>query len=211
MGQDTVVHVVRYGEHLASIALAHGVTPDAIWGHPDNADLVELRDTGHILSPGDVLVVPLAKPKWTSVPVGSTTTLVAPVPTVHVRMKLHDEDGPIANEKYIAHLDEDVEGTTGGDGSVDFEASVLDRVIELELVDRQHTIELHVGGLDPVDTVTGMQTRLHHLQYLEEPATGQMDDDTREALAAFQRDASLPVTGEIDQATFDALRSKYGC
>jgi peptidoglycan hydrolase-like protein with peptidoglycan-binding domain len=84
-------------------------------------------------------------------------------------------------------------------------------VIELELVDRQHTIELHVGGLDPVDTVTGMQTRLHHLQYLEEPATGQMDDDTREALAAFQRDASLPVTGEIDQATFDALRSKYGC
>lgn len=39
--------------------------------------------------------------------------------------------------------------------------------------------------------------------------TGQYDEDTLEAVMIFQRDSRLPVTGVVDQLTWDAITAAY--
>jgi hypothetical protein len=41
---------------------------------------------------------------------------------------------------------------------------VLDTVVQLDLVNRQHSVFLQVGALDPAETPSGLRTRLHHLK-----------------------------------------------
>jgi len=53
--------------------------------------------------------------------------------------------------------------------------------------------------------VEGLQQRLAWLGYDPGPADGVFGSRTQAALAAFQRDQGLPVTGRLDQATAEAL------
>ena len=39
--------------------------------------------------------------------------------------------------------------------------------------------------------------------------SGNYDDETRETVRAFQRENGLPVTGELDSQTWDALYTLY--
>jgi hypothetical protein len=210
--QDIEVHIVGPSEHLASIAHSYGASPDDIWNHPKNASLKKLRKTGSVLAAGDVLYIPVVKRQPMSVSVGSTARFMANVPTIKIRLKLQDETGPMKGEKFVAHgAFTHVEGTTGDDGSVEFDARVLDRMVKLDLTDRNHSVDLHVGALDPVETTAGLQTRLFHLGLLKQLPNGRLDDPTREALRTFQKGAGLKPTGDPDDPTADALRNSYGC
>jgi hypothetical protein len=66
-----------------------------------------------------------------------------------------------------------------------------------------------IGHLDPVHEVSGVRGRLHNLGY-EAGAGDAMDDDLRELLRLFQKQHGLE-TGEIDEATQQALEDKHGC
>ena len=70
-------------------------------------------------------------------------------------------------------------------------------------------ITLHLGGVDPLEEHSGVQARLANLGYSCE-VTGELDDETREALEAFQEDEELEVTGEIDATTRDRLKQRHG-
>jgi peptidoglycan hydrolase-like protein with peptidoglycan-binding domain len=73
----------------------------------------------------------------------------------------------------------------------------------------EQVFELRIGHVDPIDAISGVQARLESLGYACGEPTGQMTDATREALQRFQRDRALPVSGEPDAATVDALRTAY--
>lgn len=55
--------------------------------------------------------------------------------------------------------------------------------------------------MDPSNTISGAQARLHLLGYGVNGIDGELDEPTRAALCAFQEDHELEVSGELDDAT----------
>ena len=61
------------------------------------------------------------------------------------------------------------------------------------------------GNLLPDETIANVQVALQQAGYYTESITGSLDVQTRAALANYQRDQGLPVTGAIDQPTVQSL------
>ena len=61
------------------------------------------------------------------------------------------------------------------------------------------------GDLLPDEVIANVQTALQDTGYYSGPITGSIDGETRAALANFQRDYGLPITGAIDEPTVETL------
>jgi hypothetical protein len=61
------------------------------------------------------------------------------------------------------------------------------------------------SDLLPDEVIANVQTALQNAGYYYGAITGSLSVDTRAALANFQRDYGLPITGAIDEATVEAL------
>ena len=61
------------------------------------------------------------------------------------------------------------------------------------------------GNLLPDEVIANVQTALQDAGYYYGPVTGSLSVDTRAAIANFQRDYGLPITGAIDEPTVGAL------
>lgn len=57
-------HTVGQDECIASIAKAHGLSPETIWNHPENAALRERRGDPNVLNPGDTVFVPERRERY---------------------------------------------------------------------------------------------------------------------------------------------------
>lgn len=78
------------------------------------------------------------------------------------------------------------------------------------------TYILKLGGLDPLETIEGVQDRLTNLGYPCDGEQGQLGSATQAAIRQFQADNGLAETGSIDlrqgsaDATLAALAASYG-
>jgi hypothetical protein len=61
------------------------------------------------------------------------------------------------------------------------------------------------SDLLPDEVIVNVQTALQQAGYYYGPITGSLSVDTRAAIANFQRDYGLPITGAIDEETVEAL------
>jgi hypothetical protein len=61
------------------------------------------------------------------------------------------------------------------------------------------------SNLLPDEVIANVQTALQDAGYYYGPITGSLSVDTRAAIANFQRDYRLPITGAIDEPTVEAL------
>ena len=61
------------------------------------------------------------------------------------------------------------------------------------------------SNLLPDEVISNVQTALQGAGYYYGPITGSLSVDTRAAIANFQRDYGLPITGAIDEPTVEAL------
>jgi hypothetical protein len=61
------------------------------------------------------------------------------------------------------------------------------------------------GNLLPDEVIANVQTALQNAGYFYGEITGSLGVDTRAAIANFQRDSGLQITGAIDDATVEAL------
>jgi hypothetical protein len=61
------------------------------------------------------------------------------------------------------------------------------------------------SNLLPDEVIANVQTALQDAGYYYGPITGSLSVDTRAAIANFQRDYGLPITGAIDEETVEAL------
>jgi len=123
---------------------------------------------------------------------------------------------PRANEPFTLEVDGAIvaRGTTDGDGHL--EASLPPNARQGRLIVNPGTadqtiIPLQLGGVDPIDTVSGVRRRLANLKYLCVPTGDQVDDDLTVALQTFQTDNGLTVTGQVDGPTKDKLKAMHGC
>ena len=58
--------------------------------------------------------------------------------------------------------------------------------------------------------ISGLQARLSNLGFYTGPVDGIMSPETKASLRAFQKRKNLTESGDLDQATMDALKVAFG-
>lgn len=200
-------HVVAQGECLSSISAQHGLNWEALWNHPENAELKAKRKNPNVLYPGDVLYVPDTELKWVSCATGQAHRFVVRGPQTQLKIRLTVNDKPRAKVSFKLLVDDEVlaQGTTDGDGflSADIPSAIHDARLEVTEAEVVDSYRLRLGDIDPIDTESGVSQRLYNLGYRALDSIG-------EAVRAFQAKMKLPVTGDIDAPTRSALEDQYG-
>lgn len=218
-------YVVRQGEYLSRIAARLGVDVDSIWQHPDNRELRERRTSPDILAPGDVLFVPDSPSEPTqAVSRASENRYSGRAPTVQVRVKVRAGDEPLRDASCEVQLAVPLATRTDGDGVLAFDAPTHLDEITVRFPDRQLELRLRVGHLDPIEVGSGVRSRLANLGFMLPERTPLQEQGrafhrlhhemiarrTARAIACFQKQQGLPETGDLDEATRDALRDAHG-
>jgi hypothetical protein len=88
-------------------------------------------------------------------------------------------------------------------------ASVEEADVEIAALGLE--LRLRCGRIDPIDTVTGFQTRLNNLGFRAGAVDGLLGPRTRAAIRRFQESLTIKVTGEMDAQTSHKLVQAYGC
>lgn len=207
-----VARVVRKGEHLDGIAYRHGVSAEEVWSSDKNRGLREKRSGGHILLAGDALELPDRKhPAPAELSVGAENIIVANVPKVKVEMVLNGPTGPVSGEPWhVEARGEDAKGSTGGDGKVSFELRVTTSYATLVLEGLGQRRHVEVGGLDPVEAMSGVAHRLRNLGFDPGEVSSSLTPELSRAITAFQETRHMAPTGHPDADTLAALEAAHG-
>jgi hypothetical protein len=210
---------VKAGEHLGAIARRYGFANySPIWEHPNNAGLKAERGDPHVLAPGDELFIPDHTELVFSRTTDASYDFRVNLDMLTLKLRLLDEDGePRKNAKVTVRVEgpessgasstEEQELTTDDDGNLSFE--VASSVVSGTIVVDGMEYPLSIGGLDPIETESGVAQRLANLGYLE-----LSDDDLdpellRLAIQDFQADNDLETSGERRDVE-DKLAEVYG-
>lgn len=126
-----------------------------------------------------------------------------------------EEFEPVANAPYVFEVDGEVvdEGSSDGDGKVSIPIIPNARTGKLIFhrgKPEEYVLEMDLGGMDPVEEVTGVRKRLINLGYFCGADGAEDAADLRSALTCFQQDQSLEATGELDDSTRDKLKELHG-
>ncbi len=163
---------MRQGDFLVQLANNFGFDPDIVWQDPSNATLRALRSNPNILCAGDVLYIPdlpTQPPPMTSLMLGATNSFVAQdPPTVILTHKFIGSDSTsYASKGYtVQELDQLTGLTTDGDGVATFEAPVTLATATIVFTDTGESWALHLGAMDPINTMSGIFMRLQNLGYI---------------------------------------------
>jgi N-acetylmuramoyl-L-alanine amidase len=119
-----------------------------------------------------------------------------------------------ASVPYIIEIDGvSWRGKTDGDGHLE-EAippnAQSGRLILNPGAPEEEVLPLALGGMDPSDEITGARGRLCNLGFPCLAEGEEMTDDLDGALRQFQEKNGLQITGQIDDATKDKLKSMHG-
>jgi N-acetylmuramoyl-L-alanine amidase len=197
---------VQQGDCLSSIACEYGFLPDALWNHPDNADLKQKRKDPNVLAKGDVITIPDIEIREVSKPTEQKHEFRRKGVPAKLKIQILKKGQPRKNEEYRLIIDGiTLEGTTDGNGFIDKPLPPNAQSGKLIVGEGtgQQVFALNFGHVDPLDTDDGVAGRLHNLGY---SAAG----DLPSALKKFQSDNGLQPTGKADDATRNKLKEKFG-
>jgi Putative peptidoglycan binding domain/LysM domain len=216
-------HTVKQGEHLSQIAARYGFHDrDAIWNHPQNADLRGKRKNPNVLFPGDQLFIPDKEQRAEARPTERRHRFKVKTERLMLRLVLEDAyEKPIASARCELRVDDEVfKLTTDQRGELQQEIKPAAQNAYLTIRDAQTpvhevVIPLHIGHLDPVDEVPGQTKRLNNLGYRAGPRQDASEAENRALLVSaveeFQCDQGLPVDGKCGPLTQAKLKQVHGC
>lgn len=197
-------YTVQEGDCVSSIAEQTGFYWQTIWNA--NPRLKALRKNPNILFADDIIRIPDFVERIASCATDKRHTFVKKGTPAKFRLVLEQFNVPLANRRYILDIDGKIfQGQTDGTGLLEVSIDPAAQRGHLQLPDDQVECDLALGDLDPVGEIEGIQQRLQNLGFLTTEPSGEMDDDTRDALIWFQSSVNLPATGELDEATRDKL------
>lgn len=207
-----ISYQVKDGDCLSSIAFEHGFFPDTIWNHANNAALKEKRKDPNVLMQGDVVFVPDKRLKEVNEPTNQVHKFRLKNCPAKLSLRLLFNGEPRRSEAYTLDIDGKItNGTTDSDGNI--KISIPPNARRGKLVigadERKMEYNLKLGTLDPIDKISGVQSRLNNLGFNCGRIDGVMNPETKEALQAFQVTVGLPPTGELDAATKAKLYENY--
>jgi hypothetical protein len=210
-----LVHRIVAGECISMIALRYGFFPATIWASGDNAALRAARTSLYVLTPGDLVAIPALRPQVISAAAGTRIVIRRRGVPERLRIRFLDyQDRPRAGLPYLLSV-ETASGTTvamrsaltDADGFVDAsippDAIVANIVFACGTLREAHRFEL--GRMEAANSLIGWQTRLANLGYHCGDGTTVDDTALQAAIADFQRERQLPVTGKMNSVTFDCL------
>jgi hypothetical protein len=218
MAIDMPEHRVRQGECLASIAKIYGFADwQTIYDHPNNENLRRRRPNPNVIYPGDCLFIPDRQQKEAAGETEQRHRFRVRGARVTLRIFLRDMDeNPHANKRYSLLVEgQTYEGQTDSEGLIqqavpaDAEEGELRVWLSDEPGSEPMIWPIDIGHLNPVEFVSGVKQRLENLGYMTGSDDEDLDPITRESLLRFQKDHSLPVTGEPDEATRNRLVEKH--
>lgn len=206
----TTDHTVQAGDTLESIAEQYGFFSVTLWEHADNATLREKRPDPNVLAEGDVVKIPKKVAKQIGAACEAKHRFKRNGVPAKLRMQFLDGYAPRAKVPFRLEIDgKSKEGKTDDEGFIDVSVppSAQRAVLFLGPTGHEERYELQIGHLDPIDTPRGVKSRLNALGfYSGDPDSTSMDDEqTIEAISAFQRFIALEPTGELDDDTRKAL------
>jgi hypothetical protein len=204
-------HTVAEGDCLNSIAFENGMLWQTIWDHSSNQPLRQLRKDPNVLYPGDVVHIPDPEEKEESVALDQRHTFRLNGVPAQLDLQFLFEGAPRANEHFKIDVAGKVtEGQTDEEGRVwvPIPPNAKKGTITLGEGLEARTYDLSLGKLDPVEEITGTQARLSNLGY-GCAVSGNWDDESREAMSAFQTAMGLAVTGEADAETLERLDAMH--
>jgi len=207
-------HQVLEGECVTSIAFEAGLSEERVWDDPANAEVKTARVDRNLLLDGDRLHVPEITRKTEPGTTEMRHRFELKVPPVLLRLRMLDEDQPRAREAYHLKIDgRMISGTTDAAGCIQVEIPPQAKRAVLRMGDIQSGEDyvLQIGALDPLDQVSGVQSRLINLGFDPGTIDGVLGPRTESAIAAFQRKHDLEPTGRSDSPTQQKLKEQYGC
>lgn len=198
---------IKRGDTAVRLSEEHGFFHRTIWDHPTNAELKGERADANVLAPGDRLFIPDLTPKSVAAVTDRQHVYRRKGIPAIVRMQMLEDGQPRAGVGYELTVDgRSRRGTTSDAGYLQewVAASAVKGTLKLDDSDEIYTLQF--GHLDPEDSVEGAQQRLNNMGYDAGPVDGEAGERTLAAVRRFQADRDLEVTGELDEATADALR-----
>ncbi len=200
---------IELGDTVSRVAGETGFAPETIWSHPNNAELKSRREHMDVLGVGDQLYVPDLTPK--SMPAVTEKRHRYKRKGVPMRfiLQLLDAWGePRKNRPYKLIVDGEVfEGSTDGIGVLRHYLPTAAKGGTLSIDGLEFDIE--IGYLEPKTELLGVQQRLTNLGFPCLGDEGETGQATHIALSRFQMLMHLPVTGEADGKTRDALYDNH--
>jgi N-acetylmuramoyl-L-alanine amidase len=205
-------YVVQQGESISSIACAQGLFWETIWWDPVNSALREARGNPDVLLPGDRLTIPEIEIKHVPAATDMRHRYVRRGVPAMLRLRLVDAAGePRAGVPYT--LDAGgmtFSGESDPDGWIKHPVPPDARTGKLRFNDGLEEYDLSLGEVDPIESITGIQARLHNLGYDCGMVDGICGPLTSSALTEFQEANGLPPSGEPDKATKEKLLAAHG-
>ena len=199
---------VEQGDSVVKLAKEHGLSPDTIWNHPDNADLKERRKDMNILAAGDEVVIPDREPRRASAAAGKTHVFKRRGVPMIFRLQLLEYNQPRKDRPYVLEVDGvSYEGTTDDQGRIERYLPNDARRGRLRVGDGEVDVEILFGHMDPISEVSGVQRRLINLGFDCGEPGGELTPRTLAALRAFQALVGLEPNGELSDETRDTLAS----
>jgi N-acetylmuramoyl-L-alanine amidase len=206
-------YVIRQGDYLVKLAARMGFDAATVWGDPKNKALADLRGDMNILRPGDVIYLPdPVPPVWLPANVGATNVYTAEGATCEVTLTLQYAGQPLVGASFTV---EELPGlgtlTTGGGGNVTLTVPLNLVAVTLDFPDLGVAQRLRIGHLDPLTTPSGQLGRLRNLGFAADGAFDSEQDALSDAVETYQRMSKVDVTGELDAAAQDTLKTAHGC
>jgi len=203
-------HEVSAGECVISIAEAAGHFWQFLWDHPENEQLKRVRKDPNVLLAGDRIHVPPIRSKEESIQSEKRHRYRRRgVPSI-LNLVCRVLDVPLADQPYTLLLDGiSHSGKTDANGAVKrgIPCGARQATLTVGVEPDVHVYELQLGGLDPIETVTGQKARLNNLGYPAGSENNELTPEFTAALKKFQEDNHMAVTGKTDTALLDKLKS----
>jgi len=202
---------VKQGDCIYSIAFDKGLFADTIWNHPNNKDLKDKRKDPNVLLPGDMVYIPDKRLREYSEATNQVYKYKLKNTPKPFRIRLMNIEKPVKDTQYLLSIDgvEQPPGKTDGDGWLKCSIPSNAKRAKLKL-EGDIEFDLHLGEMDPVDETYGVQRRLRNLGFFDGSPSGNLDEKTKSAIAAFQLSQGMEGTGELSSDVRDRLKAVVG-
>ena len=203
---------VKRGDCLVNICYRENLPWEAVWNHPQNSSLKDKRKNPNILKEGDLLYIPDREYKEESRPTEDQHVFVVESATVKFTLTLLDLGKPLAKQDWILKVngDEIANGTTDDNGTLEAQIPANARKGYLFVGEKKEKYKVRFGYVDPIDEMTGVQSRLKNLGFYH----GSVDDIkgplTTAAIAEFQRMVEISGEGKLTDETKQKLVEFHG-
>ena len=205
-------YIVKQGDCISSIAFKYGLFPDTIWNDSKNSKLKQDRKDPNTLMADDEVYIRDKEEKEESCESEKKHRFKRKGVPERLRLQFMDEeDKGRANETFVLDIDGDLsESNTDKDGKVEIWIPPNAKKGKITFRDSGEEYELHLGELDPVTEITGVQARLGNLGFYEGEIDGKMSEELENAIRDFQEKKGLDPTGKLDESFRQKLESVYG-